>query len=79
MKSCVGVEIVEVTAYSDIVAECFENFWCGSNDFKIGTELLKAPNKALRYMYNPPLDGWSIDHYTQYDPNLSVHYSLAYR
>ncbi|MFZ6752097.1 M4 family metallopeptidase [Undibacterium sp. Dicai25W] len=61
-------------AFSDMAGEAVEYFVKGSNDFKVGVDIFKAPG-ALRYMYNPPMDGRSIDHASKYNANLDVHFS----
>ncbi len=61
-------------AYSDIAGEAAEYYSRGSNDFLVGAEIFKASG-ALRYMYNPPLDGRSIDNAANYYNGLDVHYS----
>ncbi len=61
-------------AFSDMAGEAAENYMKGTNDFKVGEEIFKASG-ALRYMYNPPLDGRSIDHASKFTSTLDVHYS----
>ncbi|MFZ6862164.1 M4 family metallopeptidase [Undibacterium sp. Ji67W] len=61
-------------AFSDMAGEAVEYFVKGKNDFKVGTDIFKSAG-ALRYMYNPPLDGRSIDNASQYNANLDVHFS----
>lgn len=61
-------------AYSDIAGEAAEFYMRGSNDFKVGAEIFKGSG-ALRYMYNPPLDGRSIDNAANYTSGMDVHYS----
>jgi thermolysin len=64
-------------SFSDIFGTAVE-FYTGINpDYTIGEDWLtpSTPNDALRYMYNPPLDGVSIDHYSQYVPGMDVHFS----
>jgi PKD repeat protein len=41
----------------------------------VGYDIFKSANGALRYMYDPPLDGQSIDHVSDYYSGLDVHYS----
>ena len=62
-------------AFSDMAGEAAEYFMRGSNDFKVGAEIFKAAGQALRYMDNPTADGVSIDHYSDYNDNIDVHYS----
>jgi PKD repeat protein len=61
-------------AFSDMGGEATEYYWQGSNDFLVGKEIFKGSG-ALRYMYNPPLDGGSIDNAADYTSSLDVHYS----
>jgi len=61
-------------AYSDIAGEAAEYYMRGSNDFKVGYDIFKGSG-ALRYMYNPPLDGRSIDNAANYTNGMDVHYS----
>ena len=62
-------------AFSDIAGEAAEFFMRGSNDFMVGYDIFKNPTGALRYMCNPPQDGRSIDHASDYYNGLDVHYS----
>jgi vibriolysin len=61
-------------AFSDIAGEAAEYYMRGSNDFLVGAEIFKSSG-ALRYMANPPLDGASIGHASNYYEGLDVHYS----
>jgi vibriolysin len=61
-------------AYSDISGEAAENYMHGTNDWMVGAQIFKA-NGALRYMYDPPLDGKSIGHASNYVSGMNVHYS----
>ena len=61
-------------AFSDIAGEAAENYMHGDNDFEVGADIFKAPG-ALRYMYDPPLDGSSIGHADDYFGGMNVHYS----
>ena len=61
-------------AFSDMGGEATEYFWKGSNDFLVGPEIFKGSG-ALRYMANPPQDGASIDHASDYTSSMDVHYS----
>eukprot|EP01084_Bolivina_argentea_P044628 82112_1 len=60
-------------AFSDIAGEAAEYWFFGSNDWLVGNHLSKN-NGALRYMNNPPQDGISIDHYSNYY-GQNVHYT----
>jgi vibriolysin len=62
-------------AYSDMAGEAAEYYVRGTNDFMCGYDVFKAAGQALRYLYNPPLDGVSIDHVSEYYEGLDVHYS----
>ncbi|MGO1000341.1 M4 family metallopeptidase [Lysobacter sp. CA196] len=61
-------------AYSDIAGEAAEFFMKGSNDFLVGAQIFKGTG-ALRYMANPPQDGRSIGHASNYTSGMDVHYS----
>ncbi|MBC3881412.1 M4 family metallopeptidase [Undibacterium sp. LX40W] len=61
-------------AFSDMAGEAAKYYVTGTNDFKVGVDIFKAAG-ALRYMYNPPLDGASIDNASKYTSSLDVHYS----
>ncbi|NIM15748.1 MAG: hypothetical protein GTO45_27485, partial [Candidatus Aminicenantes bacterium] len=62
-------------SFSDMAGEAAKYYMRGTNDFMCGYDIYKAPNKALRYLYNPPLDGISIDHVDDYYEGMDVHYS----
>ncbi len=62
-------------AFSDMAGEAAEFYMRGSNDFKTGYDIFKSANGALRYMYDPPLDGQSIGHVDDYYSGMDVHYS----
>jgi len=62
-------------AFSDMAGEAGKYYMRGTNDFMVGYDIFKSPSGALRYMYDPPLDGRSIDNVADYTPNLDVHYS----
>ena len=61
-------------AYSDIAGEAAEFFKDGTNDFLVGAQIFKGTG-ALRYMANPPQDGRSIGHASNYTSGMDVHYS----
>ncbi|MES2048006.1 MAG: M4 family metallopeptidase [Pseudomonadota bacterium] len=61
-------------AFSDMAGEAAENYMKGTNDFQVGAEIFKAAG-ALRYMYNPPLDGGSIDNASKFTSTMDVHYT----
>lgn len=61
-------------AFSDIAGEAAEFYMRGSNDWKVGYDIVKG-NGALRYMDNPTKDGRSIDNAANYTSSMDVHYS----
>eukprot|EP01084_Bolivina_argentea_P273863 466623_1 len=62
-------------AYSDLVGEVTEYFIRGDTDWQYGYDIIKNPNGAVKYMYDPPLDGKSIDHINDYIDDMNVHHS----
>jgi Zn-dependent metalloprotease len=62
-------------AFSDMAGEAADFYSAGKNDFQIGADIFKAPGRALRYMFDPPKDGKSIDHASKYVDGIDVHYS----
>jgi Zn-dependent metalloprotease len=61
-------------AFSDMAGEAAKYYVKGTNDFKVGVDIFKGTG-ALRYMYNPPLDGGSIDNASKFTSSMDVHYS----
>jgi Zn-dependent metalloprotease len=61
-------------AYSDMAGEAAKYYMRGTNDFMCGYDIFKAAGQALRYLCNPPLDGISIDHVSEYT-GQDVHYT----
>jgi Zn-dependent metalloprotease len=62
-------------SFSDMAGEAAKYYVRGPNNFMVCWDIYKDPNGALRYMYDPPLDGYSIDHVDDYYPGMEVHYS----
>jgi vibriolysin len=62
-------------SYSDLAGEAAKYYMRGTNDFMCGYDIFKAAGQALRYLYDPPLDGVSIDNVADYYEGLDVHYS----
>ncbi len=65
-------------ANSDILGTMVEYYANLANDvpdYQIGEKLYKSGTKALRYMYNPSLDGASASCYSANVGSLDVHYS----
>ncbi len=61
-------------AFSDMAGEAAEFYMNGTNDFLVGAQIFKGSG-ALRYMSNPPQDGSSIGHASNYYNGMDVHYS----
>lgn len=59
-------------AFSDMAGEAAEYFMKGTNDWLVGSDIFKASG-ALRYMKNPPQDGRSIGHASNYTSGMDVH------
>jgi vibriolysin len=62
-------------SFSDMAGEAAKYYMRGTNDFMVGYDIFKSASGALRYMYDPPLDGQSIDNVADYYSGLDVHYS----
>ena len=65
-------------ATSDIFGSMVEFYAANgsdSGDYLIGEKIMVTPNKALRYMHQPSLDGKSPDCWTSTVGSLDVHYS----
>jgi len=62
-------------SYSDMAGEAAKYYMRGTNDFMCGYDIYKQAGKALRYLCNPPQDGVSIDHVSEYYEGMDVHYS----
>ena len=65
-------------SFSDIAGEAAEFYMKGAEvgaDFKVGADIIKAVNGALRYMEDPTRDGSSIKHAANYYNGMNVHYS----
>jgi zinc metalloprotease ZmpA len=65
-------------ATSDIfgtMVEYYVNNTSDTPDYLIGEKLYKSGNLALRYMYNPSLDGKSAGCWSSTVGSLNVHYS----
>eukprot|EP01083_Nonionella_stella_P055100 145427_1 len=60
-------------AYSDIAGVAAEYYLRGSASWEPGCDT--KYNGAFRYMYDPPLNGKSIDHFCDFEPSLDVHRS----
>ncbi|HRI69547.1 MAG TPA: M4 family metallopeptidase, partial [Polyangium sp.] len=62
-------------AFSDISGEAAEYFSRGMNDFVVGLDVVKAFLGVVRYMEEPSLDGFSINHASRYNEWMNPHYS----
>jgi pseudolysin len=70
-------------SFSDMAAQAAEYYSAGTNNWKIGAEVLKGSHEALRYMDNPTRDchgrlpgtGCSIDNMRDFNYSVDVHYS----
>lgn len=62
-------------AFSDMAGEAADYYFYGTTDYEVGPTIIKASGEALRYLYDPPLDGASIDHADDYYSGMDVHYS----
>jgi PKD repeat protein len=60
---------------ADIAGDAAEYYLRNNVDFMCGFEIFKDPDKAIRYLYDPPLDGYSIDHVDDYYEGMDVHFS----
>lgn len=61
-------------AFSDMAGEAAEFYMRGSNDWKVGYDIVKGAG-ALRYMDDPTRDGRSIGDAADYTSGMDVHYS----
>jgi Zn-dependent metalloprotease len=61
-------------SFSDMAGEAAKYYWRGTNDFVVGTDICKSCT-VLKYIYDPPLDGHSIDHVDDYYEGMDVHFS----
>lgn len=71
-------------AYSDMAGVATEAFFAARYgqpfsyeipNFDIGQEVWKGPGSAMRYMCDPPRDGRSIDHVSDFEPGMDPHRS----
>ena len=62
-------------AFSDMAGEAVEFYANKKQDWMIGYEIFKHPDKALRYFNDPKKDGRSLSHYKNYCPGIDVHFS----
>jgi vibriolysin len=61
-------------AFSDMAGEAAKFYMNGTNNWHLGEAIFKRDG-ALRYMDNPPKDGRSIGHASDYTNGMDVHHS----
>lgn len=61
-------------AFSDMAGEAAAWYMRGTGTFMVGDDIKKGSG-AMRYMYNPPLDGISIDNASNYTSSMDVHHT----
>ena len=62
-------------AFSDMAGEAVEFYASKKQDWMVGYEIFKDPEKALRYFKDPAKDGKSIGYARDYCPGMDPHYS----
>jgi len=62
-------------SFADIAGDAAEYYLRNNADFMCGYEIFKDPDHAIRYFYDPPLDGFSIDHVADYYEGMVPQYS----
>ena len=63
-------------SFSDMGDEAAKYYMRGTNNFLCSeNDILKGSDPNQRYMYDPPLDGHSIDHISEYYDGMDPHYS----
>jgi Zn-dependent metalloprotease len=62
-------------SFSDMAGEAAKYYHRGTNNFIFCWEIVKETGGVMRYLYNPPLDGYSIDHVKDYYDGMDVHHS----
>ncbi|MFA9275897.1 MAG: M4 family metallopeptidase [Candidatus Aquirickettsiella gammari] len=61
-------------AFSDMAGEAASWYMRGTGTFMVGDDIKKGSG-AMRYMYNPELDGRSIGHASKFTSGMDVHFS----
>ena len=61
-------------AFSDMAGEAAAWYMRGTGTFMVGDDIKKGSG-AMRYMYNPELDGISIGHASKYTSSMDVHHT----
>lgn len=61
-------------AFSDMAGEAASWYMRGTGTFMVGDDIKKGSG-AMRYMYNPELDGRSIGHASKFTSSMDVHHS----
>src|SRR5262249_45307046 len=63
-------------SFSDIAGTAAKFYYSPSTaTFDLGGDVFKNPTGALRYMCDPPKDGYSIDNLSNYNDGIDVHFS----
>ncbi|MCA1416661.1 peptidase M4 family protein [Bradyrhizobium sp. NBAIM20] len=71
-------------SFSDMAGEAAESYYFqkygntfgrSGSDLTVGADVTKKAGTSLRYMCDPPQDGYSIDHVSKYSDRLDVHHS----
>lgn len=73
-KSRFGIPAAINESFSDMAGEAADYYKYGSSDWKVGADITKQTD-AMRYLNNPPLDGHSIDHRSNYVSTMDAHHS----
>lgn len=62
-------------SFSDIFGTAVETYLGRANDYLLGEQAFTpyTPGDALRYLSNPPADGLSVDHFSQYSSSRAPH------
>lgn len=59
-------------SFSDMASAAIEYYLTNNNTWQIGASVIKGPG-AIRYLNEPTRDGYSIDNFKNYDPNMNEH------
>lgn len=62
-------------AFSDMAGEAAKFYHRGTNDWRVGSDILKQEGAALRHFKQPSLDGQSIDNARDFAEGMDPHYS----
>ena len=62
-------------AFADMTGKAAEYYLTGTNSWSLGGDAINGAERALRFMDNPPCDGCSIDHQSNYQSTMNVQYT----